>query len=185
MTFFENLQARLTGLDKKTWYRYLAIIGGIFFFIVAVILFFYYRITSNIEEQISEINQKRQEVKQLLQKAQQVKKARAEVTALLEEDPNFKIKAFMQDVFERVGITKDNVSVGNVTQTPTQDSYIEQGASYQIVGISMKQLTELLQAIDESKRVFTKELDIAKSKKIPRTIDVDIKIATMMPREAT
>ncbi len=119
-----------------------------------------------------------------MDKAERVSKEREEVTALLKEDPNFKIKEYVQEVLAKVGITA-NVVVETEVGTRQDENYSERVATYQMAGITMKQLTELLNEIDENQRVFTKELDITKSKKSPRAIDVGIVIATMMPKEAT
>lgn len=182
MTFFDNLQTRIWALDKKSWYQYLAIIGTVLFLIIGLILFFYFSALSNWETRISEINDERARAKQVLDKAKKVQKERDEVTALLAENPNFKIKEDIQHILQTVGI--NFTSQSEVTTTRT-DNYQEVAATYQFSGITMKQLTEFLHAIDENKRLFTKELEITKSKRIPKTIDVDIKIAAMMPKETT
>ncbi len=182
MTFFENLETRIAQLDKKSWYTYLAITGGILFAIIGAILFYYFTVTSKWEQRISSINETRLEVKRLLDRAERVQKERTEVTKLLEEDPNFKIKEYMQGLFENLGIA-GNVSAVNVAPTTGDENYQVDVATYQLLGITMKQLTELLNELENNKRVFTKELDISKSKKVPRTIDVGITIATIMPKE--
>lgn len=182
MTFFDNLQGRIWALDKQSWYKYLAITGGIILLIMGLILFFYFRSMSHWQTRIDEINESRIKVKQVLEKAKQVQKERAEVTALLAENPNFKIKEDIQSILQTVGI---NFTSQSEVTTTRLDNYQEIAATYQFSGITMKQLTEFLNAIDENKRLFTKELEITKSKRIPRTIDVDIKIAAMMPKENT
>lgn len=183
MTFFETLETRISQLDKKTWYTYLAITGGILFAIIGAILFFYYSSVSRWEQRIAEINESRQEAKRLLDKAERVHKERAQITALLEQDPNFKILEYIRDVLERTGIA-GNVSAESVVPTTGDDNYQVNVATYQIMGITMRQLTEFLNELEKNPRVFTKELDISKSKKIPRTIDVGVTIATIMPKEA-
>lgn len=181
MTFFDNLQARIWALDKKSWYKYLAITGAIIFLIMGLILFFYLRSVANWQTKIDEINDSRTKAKQLLDKAKKVQKEREEVIALLAENPNFKIKEDIPKIMQAVGI--NFTSQSDVTTTRT-DNYQEVAVTYQFSSISMKQLTEFLNAIDENKRLFTKELEISKSKRIPRTIDVDIRIAAMMPKES-
>lgn len=183
MTFFDNLQSRIEKLDKNNWYKYLAITAAIFFLVIGLILFFYYSAATKWQSRIDDINESRQEVKRLLDRAERVQKERSEVTKLLEEDPNFKIKAYIQDILEKIGIFQNINAAQDVTVTTTQDGYKENVATYLIAGISMRQLTEFLDELDNNKRIFTKELDITKSKKVPRAIDVDIKIATMMPKE--
>lgn len=182
MTFFETLETRIAQLDKKTWYFYLGITGGVLFALIGGILFFYYSSASKWQQRITTINESRLETKRLLDKAERVQKERAEVTKLLEEDPNFNIKAYLQEVLERIGIA-GNMSAEIPVLTSGDDNYQVDVATYQLLSITMKQLTEFLNELESNKRVFTKELDISKSKKIPRTIDVSVTIATMMPKE--
>ncbi len=187
MTFLDTVQAHISNLDKPTFYKYLAGAAGIFITLIGGILFFYYSSTGTGEQHLDELNEQRVEAKRLLDKAERVQKERAEVTKMLEDEPIFYIKEYIESVLEKVGINLlDNVNArGEVTVATTQDGYKENIATYQLSGISMRQLTEFLNELDQNKRVFTKEIDISKSKKIPRTIDVDIKIATMMPKETT
>jgi type II secretory pathway component PulM len=183
MTFFENLETRISQLDKKSWYTYLAITGAVLFAIIGAILFYYFTSTAKWEQKIADINETRTEVKRLLSRAERVQKERSEVMALLEEDPNFNIKAYIQEVLERIGIA-GNMSAENVVVTSSDENHQVDVATYQLSGITMKQLTEFLNELENNKRTFTKELDISKSKKVPRTIDVGITIATIMPKGA-
>lgn len=182
MTFLEQLQAKINNLDEYTWYKYVAVAAGLFLILICLILFFYFNALKTGELRLAGINESRTEAKRLVEKAQRVYKARDEVTAILKEDPNFKIKEYLQDVMANLGIFQNVVSE-NVIVTGQDENYSETVATYQLVGITMKQLTEFLNEIDENQRVFTKELDITKSKRMPRTIDVGIVIATLMPKE--
>ena len=48
--------------------------------------------------------------------------------------------------------------------------------------MNMKELTELLQAIEQNPRISTKRLEIIKAKKDSKTIDVQITITTLLPK---
>lgn len=180
MVFFDTMTTFITGIDRTNWYKYAAIAASIFLSIIAGLLYFYYSSLSDAQARIAELNESRQEVKAILSKATRVQKQRAEINTILEEDPNFKIKQFLQDVMTQLGIVAD---FAGETRIDHENNYQEDIVTYQITGISMKQLTEFLNEIDENKRVFTKELDITKSKRAPHTIDVNITMATMMPKE--
>ncbi len=102
-----------------------------------------------------------------LNKAERVQKERAEVMALLEEDPNFKIKEYVQEVLEQIGIA-GNVSAENVVCTPPAMKIIrEDVATYQLAGITMKQLTEFLNEIEKINGYLPKNLILANPKKFP------------------
>lgn len=185
MNFLENLQLFFINLDKKTWYKYLAGFAAGFCLITSLILFYYYRTISYWKQEIETINESREQAKQILDKAARVEKQKAQVNAILAQDPNFKIKEYLQEVLSKFNIGTSNISIeSDVTVNTREDNYQENNISYQLTGITMKQLTEFLDEIEQNKRLFIKELDITKSKKIPRTIDVNIQIATMMPKEA-
>lgn len=187
MSFFEHIQQRITALDEKNWYQYLAIAGSIFLVLIGVILFLYFRSIHNWQAELEAINELRQETRRIVTKAIHVQKEKAEITSLLEEDPYFKIQPHVQEALEQAGISMEqNVSaVQKIISTPREDNYLENVATYQLTRITMKQLTEFLTIINQNKRLFIKELEISKSKKFPHTIDVDIKIAAMMPKETT
>jgi ribosomal protein S17E len=51
--------------------------------------------------------------------------------------------------------------------------------------MNMRQLCELLDAVEQNKRIYTKELEIIKSKKVPNTIDVNLTIATLQAKPET
>lgn len=185
MNFFETLQIRIARIEKKRWYQYLAAAAAIIFLLAGIIFYFYYSSISRWQARIEEINDSRAQARRLLAKAQMVQKDKEAVTRLLAEDPNFKIKAYIQDILEKVGMRSNVLSDKGLQVSATEDSYREEVVTYQLGGITMKQLTEFLNEIDNNPRIYVKELEISKSKRVPRTVDVDIKIATMMPKEST
>ena len=46
----------------------------------------------------------------------------------------------------------------------------------------MKEFTELLQEIEQNSRIATNRLEITKSKKKPKTIEVSLTISTLLPK---
>jgi hypothetical protein len=48
--------------------------------------------------------------------------------------------------------------------------------------MNMQELCELLQALERVQRIFSKSIDIQRSKKIPDAIDVTLVIATLLPK---
>ncbi len=48
--------------------------------------------------------------------------------------------------------------------------------------MNMRELSELLNVLEQNKRVYTKELEVQKSRKSPRAIEVQLTIATLQPR---
>ena len=69
-----------------------------------------------------------------------------------------------------------------VSSRAREGRYQERILLARFAGMTMKELTELLQEIEFNKRVFTKELDITVAKKVPGTIDVGLTIAALEPK---
>lgn len=180
MVFLDNIRAFIANLDQKTWYTYVAIAMGIYLVLIAGVLYYYYSSISTLQEQINNVNDERKQAQQILTEAKRVQKQRAEVNAIIEEDPNFKIKGYLLEVMAGIGITP---SLSTDQKISREDNFVENIATYQFTGITMKQLTELLDEIEQNKRLYTKDLEIIRSKKIPNTIDVGITVATMIPKE--
>lgn len=177
MVILESVRTYITNLDQKSWYKHLAIGFGIYLAVLGGILYYYYSSINSITEETETLNTERKRARKVLTQAVRVQKQRAEVNALIEEEPNFKIKRYLQDVITQIGIA-NNMTIGNDVTTD-RDDFRETIVSYQFTGINMRQLTELLDDIEQNQRLFTKELEITKSKKIPNTIDVSITVATM------
>lgn len=181
MVIFDTIRNYITNLDQKSWYIHLGIGLGIYLALLGGILFYYYNAASTITQEIETLNEERAKARKILTEAVRVQKQRAEVNSLIEEEPNFKIKRYLQDVMTDIGIA-NNMTIGNDTNTDRDDNFRETIVNYQFTGINMRQLTELLDNIEQNPRLYTKDLDITKSKKIPNTIDVSITVATMTPK---
>jgi hypothetical protein len=181
MALYTPLQNKLATIDERTWYKYLGAGLALFILILSAILFFYFRSVHTLQQRIESINEEREDTRKIIAKAAQIQKQRDMVNSLLQDDPNFKINEFMQDLLIKLNIFNNFVSQNN-SKIDRDNNFVENIMSYQIAGISMRQLTQLLSDIDENPRVFTKDLDITKSKKVPHAIDIGITIATMMPK---
>jgi hypothetical protein len=181
MEFLNNIRSFIANLDEKTWYRYIAAILGVYLLIIGGIIYYSYSSINALHEEIETVNESRKKAQRILSDALRVQKQRAEINAILEEEPDFKIKGYMQDLMARLGFTKANIISDNETNI-ARDDFTENIVNYQLTGITMKQLTELLDDIEHNPRLYTKDLEISKSKKIPNTIDVSITVATMIPK---
>ncbi len=66
-----------------------------------------------------------------------------------------------------------------VTKTTRGENYEERSLEIKFTDITMKELAQLLQDIEQKKRIYSKSLEINVSKKQPHTIDVNLTIATL------
>lgn len=182
MKFIEQIHAYLDTLDTKDFYKYVGILISI---IALIILFIIYRFYSNVSyyrKQIQYINSQREEVQDLLAKAALIKQQKQAVNAMLEADPNFKIAGYFKDLLAHLNLTNKQISNTVTTQERGEQNYNESILSAKFSDMNMRDVTELLNALEQKKRVYTKELEIQKSRNKPRTLEVQLTIATLQPR---
>lgn len=175
-TFFETI-------ETKDFYKYITIFLAVITFIASIIVFQYYRKVKYWKGRVKIINELREDdVKVILEKAQQVQQQQAEVDAILAEDEDFKIGGYFKELLSRLQLVDKEIAE-ETTQIDREDNYRESELDAKFEDMNMKQLTELLQEIEKNKRIFTKKLEITKSKKSPGTIEAQITIATLLPAE--
>ena len=63
-----------------------------------------------------------------------------------------------------------------------EENYRRTELSAKFEDMSMRELTELLQEIEQNSRIATSRLEITQSKKKPRTIEVSLTISTLLPK---
>lgn len=182
MEFLDKIQQYLSTIEQKRFFQYIAIFLGAIFLMIAGLLFQYYRSVSYLKSEISQLNEEREETRMLLDKAMQVKKEQKQIDAVLAQDENFKIVGYFEDLIGKLGLSSKKSAI-EVTPSATEGNYQENVLQGKFVGMTMKEITELLQEIDLNKRIFTKELDISVSQKQPGFIDATIVIATLEPKQ--
>lgn len=182
MEFIQKIQTYLDQLDEKRFYQYVSAFLIIVGLIMGGLMFHYYRTIRSLRNQINAINETREEVRILLDKAQHVKKEQKEVDAMIAQDPNFKIAGYFEELLTKLNIASKKSSKLEVTSPAQEGRYQESVLNARFSDMTMQELTELLKNLDQNKRVFTKELEITVSKKTPNTIDVNLTIATLEPQ---
>jgi hypothetical protein len=182
MEIMNKIQTYINSLEEKRFYQYLIGICVVVLLVIAGIVFQYYRSVSRLKAEITRINEDRNEIRSLLEKAQLDKKEQKEIDAILAKDENFKIAGYFEDLLGKLGLADKQASKAEVSTPAREGKYQESILQAKFSGMTMKDLTELLQEIELNKRVFTKELDITVSPKIPGTIDVTLTIATLEPK---
>jgi hypothetical protein len=182
MMVLNYLNEKISALDKKDFYKYLLILIGVILLFIALLMFQYFRVTSRIKKQIRNINSLREDVRVVLSKYEQIQKQRKAVDAILSEEEDFNIVGYFNDVVNQLNLS-GNKKEERSSQVDREDNYRESVINVTFVDMNMKQLCELLNVIENKARIFTKELEITKSKKSP-TIEVNLTIATLSPKTA-
>lgn len=182
MIIISSIQNFFDSLDNKQFYTYVAGFFGALVLIIAGILVYYYYTTSALEEQLQETNSMRKEVENLLSKMQQIERKRDDVKKMLSENANFKIAEYWVNLLSELKLTNKQVQNYKLEKAEFEDTYQEDILSANFIDMTMKELTELLEALDKTPLISTKSLDIIASKKRRNTIEVTITIATPRPK---
>jgi len=179
MAWLDALKTFINNLEEKQFYLYLS---GFFsamalIFVLGIILF--YRDVAYYKKQLVLLNEQREEIQLLLQKNFRVEQQRTKINQLLSENENFKIGGFFEDLLTRLQLTNNKESTRPLSADTVSGEYRESILEARLVNITMQQLCTLLDDMHTNRLVYTKEIEISKSKRIPRTIDVTLTIATL------
>lgn len=180
---FKGIKDTLINLDKKTFYRYLAVFAAVFFVIIFLIIYQYKSKISSLRKKINKVNVWREQARVELSKYEQIQKQRKEVDAILAEEEDFNITGYFDDLIKKMGL-ESHLKERTPSKLEREDNYQETMVNATLVDITMQQLTELLNEIENKARIFTKYLEITRSKKSP-TIEVNLTIATLQPKTET
>lgn len=183
MKLFDPIKNFISTRDKKEFYYYL---GGFLVGLLLVIIGITYYQSKRVEywkKRINITNEYREEIRKIITKDQHVHNQRNEVDKMLDETPDFKIDGYFTDLITKFRLLEGHATQRSVTYADRGDSkYREVLLNAKFDTMNMRQLCELLDAIEQNKRIYTKELEIIKSKKIPNTIDVNLTIATLQAK---
>ena len=116
-------------------------------------------------------------------KADQIKKQKEKLDTILAEDPEFKLTYYLETVLSKLNLS-ERKDISQVPRTNELDEYTENVLEFTLNDINMKQLVEFLVSIEDNRRVYTKKLEITKSKTTPNSLEVHITIATLFPKAA-
>jgi len=184
MNALNQVREYIQGLDTQQFQRYLiALFVGIFL-ITSIIVYRYYSNVSALKKKIVYINNKRRDVKELLERYEIVKKQQEEVDALLEKDKDFKIGGYFDSVMNQVGIARNKTREPETSSEELDNGYTEIKLYASFSNMNMQKLTELLDTLEQNERIYTKELEIYKPNQGP-TINVNLLIATLEPKIET
>lgn len=186
MNILKSLQAHISKLDLKTFYIYCGAAAGATLLIIILMIFRFYSAVDTIKKEIDTVNEQREEIQKVLEQHLRVQKQRRAVDEMLKKDEDFKIGGYFRELIAGLGLeNKKSVEQAPQQNQTADDKYIEISLSAEFSGMDMKEVCEILNKIDEKERIYTKELNIARSKKIPQKLDVGLVIATLQPQETT
>jgi hypothetical protein len=179
MFMIDSIQSFIESLEERDFYKYLALVLTTIIGLILLIFFMYYRATNTINNRITTINDLRDNVQQILTAAKKVKKQREQIDTILAQDENFRLGAYFDKTLTslRLSEKRQAVDYSHIDHTGT---YRENILKAKLTDMTMKDLCELLDDIEKNPRVYSKELDITKSRK--GNLDINLTIATLEPK---
>ena len=178
MASLESFKDYIQGLNQKEVMRivFTYIIGCVF--LVGFLLYRHFNAIADVEQKTKLLNKARQEVQAILTEYDAIKNKKNEVDVLLAKDKNFYLVKYCQDTLGNLKITSSS-PLALVSQT-WPNGYTEESVQINVSQITMKQVCELLEALQTSSRVFVKNLDIVKGS-VEKKINVNMSVATLKP----
>lgn len=181
MALFDKIRDFIYGLEERSFYIYIAAFLGVIVLLSAGMVYYQYSSTEELVTSIAEINDERRDtVATLLNKGQRVKRKLADINKMLAQDTDFKIGEY----FKNLDTSMRPVKAVTPIQTERDDNYRETSLKADFNEVTMEQLVKLLKTIEKTDRIYIKELIIKKSVKSPQSIDVELTIATLLPKIA-
>lgn len=185
MNAVNQIKDYIEQLDKKQFQRYTSIVCALLFILTSFMIYRYYKNVSFYKKKIAAINQKRNEVKDILERFEMVKIQQNEVDNLLAKDKDFKIGGYFKDVINKLGIAQNKTREPETSSEVLDNGYTERKLYASFSNMNMQKLTELLDTLEQEERIYTKEVEMYKPDEGGRTINVNILIATLEPKIET
>jgi len=181
MMFLEPVKTFINKTDSKTFFYYvIGYLAGCTL-IFALIIFYYYSSIGALQKKIKSINASREEVLKILEDYSLVQQQRVMVEETLAKDPDFKIAGYFLKLLTKLNI-KDKEVAEETTTTDLEENYRKSELNAKFEDMTMKELTELLQEIEQNSRIATNRIDIIKKKPDQKTIEVNLTISTLLPK---
>jgi len=185
MELMNRLRLFIEGMEEREFKQYLLIVLGVILLVTGFLVFRHYRKVGALQERIENINDEREEkVSTILQRMNVVTQQRKQVYDILAKNKDFRIANYFDTLLKKQGLV-DKSTVQSPSVVVLGPDYSETILSASFVRMTMKELTELLEKIEKNERVYAKSLEIIKSTKTPKTIEVNVTIATLEPRLKT
>ncbi len=181
MEFLNQIQSYLSSLERKRFNQYVGGLLGFIAIVMLLLMFQYYRKVSYLKTEAIALNEQREDTQKILRTAQQIQDIQKENETILAQDKNFRIAHFFEDLIGKLGLVQKKSSV-DLTVALGEGKFRENILTAKFTAVTMKEITELLQDIEQNKRVFVKELTLEASKKQKNSIDVTLVIATLEPK---
>ena len=174
-------------LDKKQFnHIVIGLLAGTTL-ILGTTIYLQFRRARSFKKEMAVINNNRTSIKEILEKNEQIKMQQKRAEEILAKDKQFKLKEYFETLLNTMqpqpNLKSDPITTKDLENLRAQ-GYEEVGMDAELVNLNMKQLVDLLSALEQNERIDIKKLEITKSKQQP-TIDVMLTIGTLQHKATT
>ena len=180
MNILQSIHASIVNVSSSDFFKTTGIAGLLLVASFSGGFYYYFSTIHSLKTKVQKLNKQRSDVKQILETFEKTNKNKKEIDALLAEEKEFKIKNFFDTITKQVNLDTAQNSNAETTEEivlPKQYSELKLIGSFK--NITTQQLCNLLSALEQKKRIYTKDLTIIKTKNA--TLDVTLTIATLKP----
>lgn len=179
MTFLKNIRERMVNFERKDLFRACLIYLGICVAIVVAIIVRHIYMQQSLMNQVKQLNKARANVQEILSKYQLVQQQKNKVSQALQQNKNFNIQQFSQNVVQKHGAIAGKSSYKH---QQLSNGYSQESLVIPLQNIDTKTLCEILSDIEQEGLVYTSSVDITKSG-VLKKINASVAIATLKPAE--
>ena len=178
----QKITTFISDLNEKEIKQYAGALFGLIVLVLSVGIYKYFSETSELKKSIRSVNETRQDVKYLLSKNDQIKKQKAKVENLINQEKKFYIKQYFNEALEKFGLV--TTKEADLAETALKEGYKEITLTANISRADTQQLVGLLGELEQKERIYIKKLDITK-KRNNNKFNFIIVIATLQPKPKT
>jgi len=180
MEIINRLRLAIEELEQKDFYKYLIIVIACVVVLFSAVIFWHYSKVGSLVQRLEEVNEEREDkVRSILERKNVVEQQRKMINSILAKQKDFKIAGYFSELLGKLNLTATEQSTSEVELS---NDYEEVQLTARFVQLKMQKLCELLQEIEQKERVYAKSLEIVRSTKAPKTIEVNLTIATLQPK---
>lgn len=181
MKFLEPVKSLINKTDLKTFYTYMIIYGIMCLILSILIIIYYYSSVNALQKKIKNIDAHRDDVHEILEKYALIKQQQLIVEEVLAKDPLFKISGTFAKLLADLNLT-DKKTSEDLSIIDLEGNYRKTELNAKFTEMTMRELTVLLERLEQNPRIATNRLDITKKKPNDKTIDVSLTISTLLPK---
>lgn len=178
MMIFDSFRDFIRSLDRREFVLYSSLYVGFFLVLVLGFIVRHVYLVQEAQQKIKQLNNARRDVQKILTKFTQVDKQRKKIDLLL-KDKSFYIQKYFQGIAQKSNIHQH--ATEKVSKQKVEEGYLEESLSITLTQVTTKQLSELLQDIEDEQRIYIKFVEITKTGNT-RKINVAMTIATLIPQ---